>query len=66
MPVTCPPVKLDKVKFGKENGVVLADYQVSKGSRAALASAWGSDLDEAAARSGCVIGYAPPCPRLGL
>ena len=59
-------VKLDKVKFGKKNGVVFADYKVSKGSRAALASAWGSDIDEAAARSACVITYATPCPRLGL
>ena len=59
-------VKLNKVKFGKKNGVVFADYTVSKGSRAALASAWGSDIDEAAARSGCVIAYATPCPRLGL
>ena len=58
--------KFDKVKLGKKNGVVFAEYQVSKGSRAALASAWGSDLDEAAARSGCVIAYATPCPRLDL
>ena len=56
----------DKAKFGKKNGVVFADYQVSKGSRAALASAWGSDIDEAAARSICDIIYASPCPRLGL
>ena len=59
-------VKLDKVKFGKKNGVVFAEYQVSKGSRAALASAWGSVIDEAAARELCAIGYATPCPRLGL
>merc|ERR1719498_1157893 len=59
-------VKLDKVKFGKKNGVVFAEYQVSKGSRAALASAWDSDIDEGAARSVCRIGYATPCPRLGL
>ena len=59
-------VKLDKVKFGKKNGVVFAEYQVSKGSRAALASAWGSVIDEAAARNGCLIAYATPCPRLGL
>ena len=56
--------KVDKVKFGKKNGVVFADYQVSKGSRAALASAWGSN--EAAPRSLCKTGYATPCPRLGL
>jgi len=58
--------KLNKVKFGEKNGVVFADYKVSKGSRAALASAWGSDIDEAFARSYCVIYYATPCPRLGL
>ena len=58
--------KVDKVKFGKKNGVVFADYQVSKGSRAALASAWGSDIDEAAVRSFCSISYYTPCPRLGL
>ena len=58
--------KFDKVKFGKKNGVVFAEYQVSKGSRAALASAWGSVIDEAAARNGCLIAYATPCPRLGL
>ena len=59
-------MKLDKVKFGKKNGVVFADYQVSKGSRAALASAWGSDIDEAAVRSFCSINYYTPCPRLSL
>ena len=58
--------KLDKVEFGKENGVVFAEYQVSKGSRAALASAWGSDIDAAFARTICGIVYATPCPRLGL
>ena len=59
-------VKLNAVKFGKKNGVVFADYQVSKGSRAALASAWGTEIDEAAVRSACNIVYATPCPRLGL
>ena len=58
-------VKLDKVKFGKKNGVVFAKYKVSKGSRAALASAWGSDF-ESTAWTGCGIVYATPCPRLGL
>ena len=58
--------KLDKVEFGKENGVVFADYTVSKGSRAALASAWGTEIDEAAERSICGVVYATPCPRLGL
>merc|ERR1712060_44023 len=43
--------KLDKVEFGKENGVVFADYTVSKGSRGALASEWGTEIDEAAERS---------------
>ena len=58
--------KLDKVKLGKKNGVVFTDYTVSKGSRAALASAWGSDIDAAFARTICGIVYATPCPRLGL
>ena len=58
--------KFDRLKFGKKNGVIFAEYKVSKRSRAALASAWGSDIDEAAARSACYISYATPCPRLGL
>ena len=61
-------MKLDKVKFRKQNNgrnVVFADSKISKESRAALASAWNAD-DEATARSTCGIGYATPCPRLGL
>ena len=44
---------------------VFANYQISKKSRAALASAWGTEMDEAGARS-FAIDYATPCPRLGL